>query len=223
MSKILNIWVVVPAYNEGRSLSKFLSKLRKVTTKFIVVDDGSKDSTYQVSSKYTKHTLSHPINIGKGAAMKTGCEYAFGTLSADGVIFMDGDGQHHPKELRKFTKKILEGHDIVFGVRTLDVDMPFFRIAGNKVLSLLIKIFFGKYVPDILSGYKALTKHGYKLIKWDAQSYDVETEIVVRTIKSATNFATISISTIYNRLDRGMTLQDALLILPRLVEWRLTI
>lgn len=216
-------FVVVPAHNEGAVLEKFLKKLSQYTRQFIVVDDGSRDETKKIAQKYTPFVLRHEINLGKGAAMTTGCEFAFNHLKADGVIFMDGDGQHDPKELKLFIQKLKARHLLVFGVRELSAAMPKERIWANKFFSLVMLAFFGKYVPDILSGYKAVSKAGYKKIKWWANGYDVEAEIVARTTKFGLKYDTVSITTIYNELDRGMTIVDALNIAPKLLEWKLFI
>ena len=215
--------VIVPAYNEAKHIGKVLAQLRALNAQIIVVDDGSADQTFSVAAKNCKHVLRHSLNLGKGASMKTGCEYAFGTLKSDGVIFFDADGQHHPKEISKFTHALDQGHDLVFGVRQLRSGMPWVRVMGNKALSSLVQFWFGAYIPDILSGFKAMSRRGYSKVRWDAQGYGVETEIVVRSAISKLSYATIPISTIYNRFDRGMTLVDALAILPKFVEWRVTL
>lgn len=213
--------VVVPAYNEAKNIIGVITRLRGQKVQVVVVDDGSSDHTARTASTICKHVLRHELNLGKGAAMKTGCEYAFGVLGAKGVIFFDADGQHHPNEIHKFVEALDRGHELVFGIRELSSRMPWTRVVGNKALSAIVALFFGAYIPDILSGFKALSLRGYRRVLWDAQGYDVETEIVVRSAVSKLPYVQIPISTIYNKLDRGMTIADAVSILPRLIEWRI--
>lgn len=215
--------MVIPAYNEAKSIGRVLDTLTSLDAHVVVVDDGSSDDTAWVVGLTRAHLLRHEINLGKGAAMKTGCEYALRVLKAKGVIFFDADGQHHPKEISKFVHALAEGHDLVFGVRHLNTQMPWGRALGSRALSALIKFWFGTNIPDILSGFKALSRRGYSKVKWEAQGYEVETEIVVRAAVAKLSYTQIPISTIYNRLDRGMTLIDALAILPKIVEWRITL
>lgn len=221
MRKHGKYYVVIPAYNEAKNIGDVLRQIVRTSIGVIVVDDGSRDDTAYQATKICPIVLTHPINLGKGAAMKTGCEYAFNILHADGVIFMDSDGQHHPHEISKFVAELDKSHDLVFGVRTFNRRMPKSRQLANKALSRIIALTFGAYIPDILSGFKAVSRNGYAKIIWDAQGYDVETEIAAHTAAHKLDFVTIPISTIYNSLDRGMTATDALAILPKLIEWRL--
>src|SRR3989304_7305763 len=111
----MKIFVIIPAFNEESRIGKVLAGVRKKKLPIVVVDDGSKDETYQVAKKITPYALRHPINLGKGAALKTGCLAAF-KLGAEAVILMDSDGQHDANDLPKFVKA-LRRCDVVFGVR----------------------------------------------------------------------------------------------------------
>jgi glycosyltransferase involved in cell wall biosynthesis len=219
----MKTFIIIPAYNEQKYLEKVLDKTTAYSKNIIVIDDGSTDDTQKIAKKHTKHALRHDLNLGKGAAMKTGSEYAFKHLGADAVVFIDSDDQHDPKHLPEFMEKLEEGNDLVFGVRTFSKNMPKVKIYANKFASVLIQLLFGAYIPDIPSGYKAITKKAYKQIKWNASDYGVELEIAARTAKQKLPFATITIDTIYHDHDRGMTALDALKITAKLVEWRLSI
>lgn len=184
-----------------------------------MVDDGSDDTTLKIAQRYTKNVLYHQVNLGKGAALKTGCLYAFEHLGAEAVIFFDADNQHNPELLPEFSEK-LQKFDAVFGVRSFDNKMPLTRIFLNRLASVFVLFFFGQYIPDIPCGFKGLTKKSYKKIAWKAKDYAVEMEIAARTAQYKLSFDTISIPTIYHDLDRGMSFLDTFTIVTQLISWR---
>lgn len=213
------IYHIIPAYNEGRYLARFLDKLLTVTKKIIVVDDGSHDQTSQLARERGVITLTHMTNLGKGAALKTGCEYAFRNLHADAVIIMDGDDQHDIADLPRFRTALKGGAEIVLGVRAMDSRMPLSRILGNKFMSILINLLFGRYIADIPSGYKAMTKKAYQKLVWHSSGYEVETELAVRLAKSKLPYAEVPITTIYHDKEYGFNLLDALRIISKIPYW----
>jgi len=217
-----NIWVIIPGINEEKYIAAVLKKVLKQTENIIVVDDGSTDSMREIAKKYTEHVLSHSVNLGKGAALKTGCEYAFKKLGAEAVIFIDSDDQHDPEEIPLFVKT-LETADAVFGVRSFNEKMPLFRIILNRLASLIILLMFGKYIPDIPCGYKAMSKSAYKKLAWNSADYAVEMEIAARTAKYKVNYLTIPIKTIYHNFDRGMTIIDTVRMITKVVGWRISL
>lgn len=219
----MKIFVIVPAYNESKYIGIVLDKLLKFTKNVVVVDDGSTDATFKIASGKVAHVLHHELNLGKGASMKTGCEYVFKYLKADAVVFIDSDDQHDPKHLPIFFNMLRHGNNLVFGVRTFSNNMPFLKKFGNILASILIKIAFGVYIPDIPNGYKALTKNAYKKVIWDSADYGVEMEIAARTARNKLSYGIVTIDTIYHDYDRGMTTLDVLRIFVKMLELRINI
>ena len=215
----MKIFIVVPAYNESRYIGKFLDKLLAYTKNVVVVDDGSIDKTCDVAKAKGVTCLSHVVNLGKGSALKTGCEYAFTKMGADAVIIMDGDDQHIVEDISLFEKALKNGAGVVLGVRQMDAKMPLMRMLGNKAMSILINLLFGHYIADIPSGFKAFTKSAYKSLKWHSTGYEVETEIAVRIAKSKISYVEVPISTIYHDKEYGFNLLDAAKILLKLPYW----
>lgn len=212
-------WLIIPAYNESAYLAKVLKKVKKKWPHFVVVDDGSRDETLKIAKRYTPHALTHAVNLGKGAAMKTGSEYAFRKLGAKGVIFFDADDQHDAELIAQFAEE-LKKHPVVLGVRSFDNQMPLMRIMMNRLGSVLIMILFGGYVPDIPCGFKALSKSAYKKINWKSTDYMVEMEIAARVAQYDLEYSEIAIPTVYHDLDRGMTILDTIHIIPQCIAWR---
>lgn len=212
--------IILPAYNEGKYLTSVLKALSKMKYPFVVVDDASSDKTSTIALKYTQHVLRHDTNKGKGAALRTGCEYAFKNLHAEAVLFMDSDAQHDPDEVDGFFAAIKKCN-VVLGVRAFDTTMPLIRIIGNRLASFFVLLVFGTYVPDIPSGYKAIHKSVYHKLLWKSNGYKVELEIAVNLIKHKIAFVAIPIKTIYLDMTRGFQPSEAFKMLFDLISWRL--
>jgi glycosyltransferase involved in cell wall biosynthesis len=153
----MNYFVVIPAYNEAPRIGGVIRGVKKFIKNIIVVDDGSKDRTSEVARGVGVRVLRHRINLGKGAAMKTGVELAL-ELGADRIILLDADGQHDPKHIPEFIEQLDKGFDIVFGSRNLSFGVPLVRYLGNKFGSIFISLVFKIYRSDMLCGYMAFTK-----------------------------------------------------------------
>lgn len=217
-------WIVMPGLNEAAYLTRVLDKVLKYTKNIIFVDDGSSDETVSIAESKLKHVLVHAVNLGKGAALKTGCEYAFKTCKAKKVILMDSDDQHDAADLPRFEQQLSTKVPIVFGARAIDKDMPLFKRAANLSATYAVKLLFGwKYQFDIPSGFKGFSDRGYKKIAWDSPGYQVEIEIAARVAHQRIPFATLPIKTIYHDHDKGMTILNTLDLLYKLVLWRFTL
>ncbi|MFZ5366039.1 MAG: glycosyltransferase family 2 protein [Patescibacteria group bacterium] len=213
-----NFFVIIPAYNEEPRIGKVIRRVKKFTKNIIVVDDGSKDKTWEVAKKSGVIVLRHRINLGKGAAAKTGVEAAL-KINGKAMILLDADGQHDPKHIPDFLEKINQGFDIVFGSRNLSFGVPLVRYLGNKFGSVLISLIFGIYRSDMLCGFMAFTAGAYQKIKWDSARYGVETEIVARTGKNKLKYTEIPMETIYIDKYKGVTILDAIGILFNIPRW----
>lgn len=219
-----NVCLVIPVYNEDKRIKKVLNDLLAGTDcHVVVVDDGSTDQTFAIASDITGVTvLRHRINQGKskGAAMKTGCEYAFGHLHCKAVIFMDGDGQHLPSDLPKFIEKLELGYDIILGSRNFNLNIPLVRYLGNKTASIVINLLFSKYVSDLLCGFRAITREAYEQIKWESVGYGVETEMVVNMARTNLKWCEVPVTVLYHDNAKGVSILDAFGILFDVIKWR---
>jgi len=219
----VNIYVVIPSLNEGKRLVETLHKVRKyiASTNIVVVDDGSRRP--EILPKNTGvWLLRHKLNLGKGAAMRTGAEFAFGK-GADAIIFIDADCQHDPKEIPKFIDYLNKGNDLVFGSRQPGINVPLVRFLGKKFASVFVNFVFKIYLTDILSGYRGLTKKAYDLIRWESDRYAVETEMIARMshFKNELRWIEFPIDTIYMDKYKGMTVIDAARMLFSSIKWKL--
>lgn len=222
----MKIAVVLPIFNEEKKISDVLDTISKIKLPVILINDGSTDKTLQVVKEKIKKNknvtlISHRINLGKGAALRTGAEAAFST-GTEAVIFMDSDGQHDASDLSKFIEKLAtKKYDIVLGSRNLDHGVPLIRFLGNKVASVLISLLFGLYVSDILSGFRAVTKKGYKKLNLESTGYGIETEMIVKIAKYNLVSCEIPVRTIYHDKNKGVTILDSIGILLDVFRWRI--
>jgi len=214
----MKVFVVIPAYNEEKRIGKVLSDVKKEGFDFIVIDDGSKDKTALVAKKYTPNVVKHPVNLGKGAALKTGCEAAL-RMGAEAIIIMDSDGQHKASDLIKFTTA-LSSYDVVFGFRE-NAKIPFVRLLGNRLITTVVSLLFGINVRDILCGFKAFTKRAYQRINWSSIGYSVETEIVAMAGKYKLANCEVSVATVYYDKFKGLTVEQGLGILFDTIRFKL--
>jgi glycosyltransferase involved in cell wall biosynthesis len=113
-----NVWIVVPAFNEAGVIGEVISDLRSVFTNVVCVDDGSADDTGEVALKAGAHVVRHPVNLGQGAAIQTGVEYARRQPGAQVFATFDADGQHRVKDLVTMIDRLGAGDvDVVIGTR----------------------------------------------------------------------------------------------------------
>lgn len=211
-------FIVMPVYNEEAHLKDTILSFKKTGLPIIVVDDGSKDKSRAIAEKLGEVVLAHSINLGKGAALITGCDYAF-AQGADAVITVDSDGQHLASDTTAFIDALAH-HDIVFGSRNLGYGVPFVRFLGNKFATILINLMFGIFVTDMLCGFRAFNKKAYAKIKWESSGYGVETEMVVRTAKSGLRRTEVPVQTVYHDKVKGVTILDAVAILFDVIIWK---
>lgn len=203
-----NVFVVIPAYNEEKHLPDVLRHVLKYSKNIIVVNDGSTDSTPTIASKFPITLISLPLNMGKGYALRVGCEHAF-KLGGDGVVTIDSDGQHRADHIPKFLRA-LNNYPVVIGVRKGFHKIPLIRKLGNRMATLLIFLLYRIYVDDLLCGFRAFNKSAFEKIKWSSDKYGVETEMIARLGLTKLKFKQIEVENIYLDQYKGVTLLDAL-------------
>jgi glycosyltransferase involved in cell wall biosynthesis len=169
MYKDQMVWVVIPAYNEAGVLKEVLGELRDYNRLYniVVVDDGSSDETVSVASGFDVHILRHPVNLGEGAAIATGIEYAL-LEKADVVVTFDADGQMSAEDIGAVVNEVLEeGVDVALGSRFLTArpkGMPRMKKIGLKLATMLTRISTGLKITDTHNGLKAFKAEALRKI-----------------------------------------------------------
>ena len=212
-------FIVIPAHNEEKHIGEVLEKAKKLGFAILVVDDGSKDNTSKIVKEKKCELLRHKINLGKGAALKTGCDYAI-KKGAEILIVMDADGQHKPEDVPRFLDA-LKGVDIVFGYRKLNKNMPFIMRFGNGLINAFARLLFGVKIKDTQSGFRAMKKEAYQKIKWESKDYSMEMEMIARVGKYRITYKEIPIETIYHDKYKGTTIFDGMKIVVNMIAWKM--
>ena len=164
-----SIWVVIPAYNEAKILGSVLRELLDCNSSYnvVVVDDGSSDETATVAGKLPVHVLVHPVNLGQGAALATGIEYAL-KEGAEVVVTFDADGQMSPQDIGRLVNELQEGGvDVALGSRFLTsapIEMPRIKRIGLKLATVLTKLTTGLKVTDTHNGIRAFKAEALRKI-----------------------------------------------------------
>ena len=113
-----DVWIVIPAFNEAAVIGEVIADVRSVFDHVVCVDDGSTDSTGEIARRAGAHLVRHPINLGQGAAIQTGVEYARKQPGARVFATFDADGQHRVKDVAAMIDRLCAGDvDVVIGTR----------------------------------------------------------------------------------------------------------
>jgi polyprenyl-phospho-N-acetylgalactosaminyl synthase len=117
-SETRSVWIVVPAFNEAGVIGDVIADVRSVFTNVVCVDDGSEDDTGDIARRAGAHLVRHPVNLGQGAAIQTGVDYARRQPGAQVFATFDADGQHRVKDLVTMIERLdAGGVDVVIGTR----------------------------------------------------------------------------------------------------------
>jgi len=181
------IFFVIPAYNEEKSISRVVRELKAAGYKYIVViDDGSKDRTYEEAKKQGVVALQHMINRGQGAALKTGIDYALKN-GAEFIVTFDSDGQHRIEDLPAMLSPVVKGEvDVTLGSRFLHqkkINMPLGRRILLKGSVWVQWFFYGVKLSDAHNGYRVLSRKAAEMIHIDSDRMEHASEIVEEIMK----------------------------------------
>ena len=213
------VFAVIPAHNEEKHIGGIVRQIKKYVNNVVVVDDGSKDRTKAIAKKSKAVVLRHIVNLGKGVAVKTGCDYAV-KHNADFLIIIDADAQHDPKEIPKFLASIKK-HDVVLAYRKISRNMPVVLRFGNWFINKTIRFLYGVKIRDSQCGYRAFTSGAYKKLRWKSSDYSMESEMIARIGKHSLSYAEVPIETIYSDKYKGTTILDGIKIVFNLLLWKL--
>jgi glycosyltransferase involved in cell wall biosynthesis len=161
------VFILIRAFNEGSRLESVLQGLRSYFPNVVVVDDGSRDETSEVASRFPLHVLRHPVNRGGGAALQTGLDYAL-QQGAEFIVCFDADGQHRPEDIEPMLQPALSGQcDVVLGSRFLETgsNPPFMRRMLLQAARGFTWLTSGLYLTDCHNGFRVLTRHAASQIR----------------------------------------------------------
>jgi glycosyltransferase involved in cell wall biosynthesis len=152
--------IVIPAKNESAAIGDIV---RTATSEYpkaeiIVVDDGSTDATAEIAEEAGATVIQHPESLGNGASVKSGARAARGEVLA----FMDGDGQHDPREISRLLKKLDQGYEMAVGARDSGSHASIGRLFANGLYNVLASRLSGREITDLTSGFRVVRARLFK-------------------------------------------------------------
>jgi glycosyltransferase involved in cell wall biosynthesis len=219
---MMKLSVLIPAYNEEETLAEVVRRVAEVDLEMeiIVVDDCSTDGTPEVLSSLKQEglvVLTHDVNRGKGAAIRT----ALAAASGDAVIIQDADLEYDPADFPRLVAPFVEGRaSVVYGVRSLSEQKWLMRL-GNRVLTVVTNVLYGSDLRDMETCYKLISKEIIDQIDLHARGFDIEAEVTAKILKRGHRIHQVPIW--YSpRTEKKLTPLDGLPTLWTLIKLRFT-
>jgi len=198
----MKVSIVIPCYNEKNTIAKIVEAVRSAPVEnkeIIVIDDGSNDGTQTLLREKLSGAIDqiiyHPVNRGKGAALRAGFEAASGDI----ILVQDADLEYSPEEYPLLLEPIISGKaDAVFGSRFMG-GRPhrvvfFWHMVGNRFLTLLSNMFTNLNLTDLETGYKAFRAPLIKSIQIEENRFGFEPEITAKLAKKRCRIYEVGIS-----------------------------
>ena len=223
--KVLTI--LIPVYNEKKSLSKILSQVEDVDfgleKEIILIDDYSTDGTKELYADLPYKVLYHQRNLGKGAALRTGINCASGDI----IIIQDADLEYNPQDYKPLVHLIVtDTADVVYGSRLADKrnsgNFLLLSYLANVTLTYLTRLLYGTYLTDMETCYKAFRADLIKDITIKSNRFDFEPEITAKILKKNVRFMEVPISYNARKLQQGkkITWKDGVQAIWTLFKYR---
>lgn len=190
---------IIPAYREQRMIRDVVRHVQKYIRPVIVVDDGSPDRTSEEAADAGAIVIRHKHNMGKGAALNTGFDYAR-QENFNYLITLDADGQHDPADIPRFIEAYERtGIPVLIGNRmgTLS-NMPFVRKWTNRSMSWFLSRAMNQYVPDTQCGFRLYRCDVLPFIETQATRFAAESEILLHIAARGIRMDSVPITVIYN-------------------------
>ena len=196
----MRICIVIPVHNEAQTIGTVVTKIRSRGLDVLVIDDGSIDSSVAIAQEKGAVVLLNAMRQGKGKTLQRGFKEALGQ-GYDGVITMDGDGQHAPEDLEIFMAKIQQNPmSIVTGSRMENPQgMPFVRFLTNRFMSWLISLICKQRIPDTQCGYRYIPRVVLEKIPLTCCDFEIETEVLIKASRLGVKIFSVPVKTIYGQ------------------------
>jgi len=192
----MRVLALIPAYNEEATVASIILGVRRLVPDVLVVDDGSQDGTNAAACAAGALVQRLDLNMGKGEALKAGFAYAIEN-GYDGVLTLDGDGQHDTKDIAAFLS-LLDRYDLILGNRMEDSKrIPLLRLAANRTASFMVSVACRQRIRDSQSGFRFYSAPLLKNVGLRCSRYDLETEVIIKSARQGFRIGDCRVRTIY--------------------------
>lgn len=220
-----DLWVVIAAFEEGTVIAETVSTLMGFARNIVVVDDCSRDSTSAIALSAGAHVLSHPINLGQGAALQTGITYAL-QQGAEHIVTFDADGQHDAREIGPMLNALIESKaDVALGSRFLGKTK---NLSKSRRLLLGAALFYTRItarikITDVHNGFRILTRKFCESFEFQQNRMAHASEILEHIAAHHTPFIEFPVTISYTEysMRKGQKGINAIRILMELLMGRI--
>jgi polyprenyl-phospho-N-acetylgalactosaminyl synthase len=211
------VYVVIPAYNEGTVIFRVVSDVNRAGYSVVVIDDGSSDTTAEQARAAGATVIQHPFNLGQGAALQSGIEYAL-TQAAECIVTFDADGQHRVSDISLLTDALVrERADFALGSRFLGQapNLPPLRRLVLHAATAFTRLTTGLQLTDTHNGLRAMTRRGATAIKLRQNRMAHASECLAQIASSGLRYVEQPVTIEYSAysLAKGQHVRDAVHIL----------
>jgi glycosyltransferase involved in cell wall biosynthesis len=212
-----NLWVICAAYNEATTIGRVVAELGRAGHQVVVVDDGSGDGTRHIAAAAGANVVVHPVNLGQGAALQTGIDFAL-AQGADLLITFDADGQHRVSDIPILVEALRrERADFALGSRFLGqtYNLPTLRRWVLHAATIFTRLTTGLRLTDSHNGLRALTRKGAAAIRLRQNRMAHASEILVEIAHSGLRYVEVPVTIEYTAysLAKGQRIGDSVSIL----------
>ncbi len=220
------VWLVIPAYNEERMIGRVVEDVKRHFPNVIVVDDASTDSTALEAKSAGARIVQHPINLGQGAALQTGFNYAL-LAGASYIVTFDADGQHHVEDVSVMLDHLIASRaDLALGSRFLGKAIGISRGRRGllKLATLFTKITTGLSLSDCHNGLRVLTAKAARTLSLRQNRMAHASEILNGIRTHRLNYIEVPVTISYTDYSRekGQTFGDAFVICRDLIAAKIS-
>ena len=204
--KSLKICVIIPTYNNERTLKRVIDGVLEITDDLIVINDGATDSTSRILKKYTDITQIYlPKNKGKGNALRVGFKKAE-ELGYEFSITIDSDGQHYPEDIAVFVNQLefeTNKNILLIGSRNMNQEaVPGGSSFGNKFSNFWYKVETGIQLKDTQSGFRLYPLKELNKIKFYTTKFEFEIENIVKAAWKGIIVKNVPVKVLYDEQER---------------------